>query len=193
MSQTRALSLGELSLGERMLQGAVLGSSDFASQLRRARVASVCPCGCASVGFVIDGTPARHGAIRVMAEYLYGPPESPLGVFLYERAGILAGLEVWNPRGGAAPRNLPVNEELRRVEATRLAQGASRRAMPGRMTPGRAAALGLLFVNGPVAVFLLGLPFLVNSLYADQPVVGAGSFLVGFVLAWLSWSFKSTS
>jgi len=59
------------------------------------------------------------------------------------------------------------------------------------MTPGRAAALGLLFVNGPVAVFLLGLPVLVNSLYPDQPVLGAGSFLVGFVLAWLAWSFTA--
>lgn len=191
MSQTRALSLDEHRLVERMLQGAELGSSDFASQLRRARVGSVCPCGCASVGFTIEGAQPRHGPIRLMAEYLYGPPESPLGVFLYERAGVLAGLEVWNPQGGAAPRNLPVNDELRRVGATRLAAGAPSRAMPGRMAPGRAAALGLLFVNGPAAVFLLGLPALVNSLYPDQPVVGAGSALVGFVLAWLTWAFTA--
>jgi hypothetical protein len=63
------------------------------------------------------------------------------------------------------------------------------------MTVSRAINLGLLWVNGPVALLLFGPLFVFagmigNGVVArEQNWVGLPVFLGGFVLAWLWWSF----
>jgi hypothetical protein len=58
----------------------------------------------------------------------------------------------------------------------------------------RAIYYGLLFINGPVILLILGIPtvsLFVLAIYKTSPVVILFGFLVGFVLAWLWWSFAT--
>jgi hypothetical protein len=103
---------------ERRLTGWMLehGATDaraFLPQLDRARVVSCCACGCASIDFEIAGgfRPAS-GAMRILGDFLYGEGDGLRGVFIFERGGVLAGLEVYSP-GGDTPAGLPAPDALR--------------------------------------------------------------------------------
>lgn len=64
------------------------------------------------------------------------------------------------------------------------------------MTVSRAIKLGLLWINGPVLVLLLGPPLVFTGLARHGVVarvhlwLGAPVFLAGFALAWLWWSLS---
>ena len=64
------------------------------------------------------------------------------------------------------------------------------------MTPVKAVRVGLLWVNGPLLLFLLG-PAAVFTRLASHPGfarthlwLGAPVFVLGFALAWLWWSLS---
>lgn len=109
----RPLTAAERVLARWMLDHGESGAEAFLPQLARARVVSRCPCGCASIDFAIEGEPAPSGGLRILGDFLYGPASSPMGVFAFERGGVLAGIEVWSPMGDETPRTLPVPEALR--------------------------------------------------------------------------------
>jgi hypothetical protein len=82
-------------------------------QLALARATSWrCPCGCASFNLAVEGRPIVEGHMRIVADFIFGPVDEPSGIFLFEKGGVLAGLEVYG-LAGDAPKSLPVSEPLR--------------------------------------------------------------------------------
>jgi hypothetical protein len=71
-----------------------------------------CQCGCASINFQIRGKPAAPPGVHPIAHFVFGGEESLSGIFVYEKDGILSGLEVYGLPGDA-PKSLPEPEELR--------------------------------------------------------------------------------
>jgi hypothetical protein len=66
-----------------------------------------CPCGCASIIFQIRGKPIAPRGVHPIAEFVFGKEDTLSGIFVYERDGILSGLEVYGLAGDAptvAPR-----------------------------------------------------------------------------------------
>jgi hypothetical protein len=74
-----------------------------------------CPCGCASINFVIAGRAPPDGGMNVVADFVYGEGEETKGVFVWETEGVLAGLEVWAVDNDA-PKTLPSPDELQPLE-----------------------------------------------------------------------------
>lgn len=110
----RPLTPEEASLVRWLLEHGGAAAAGFLPQLSRARVVSRCACGCVSVDFAIGGvTPPTADGLRVLADYEYrSAAGDPLGVFVFERAGLLAGLEVWSLDGRCIPATLPRVEQL---------------------------------------------------------------------------------
>jgi hypothetical protein len=90
----------------------------FIEQLSAAEVTPWrCPCGCASISFQIkDNEPAPPG-VHVLGDYLFGPEDAPAGIFIYESAGLLSGIEVYG-LAGDAPAELPREDTLRSFTAS---------------------------------------------------------------------------
>ncbi|MEI9941497.1 MAG: hypothetical protein WDO69_30120 [Pseudomonadota bacterium] len=100
---------------ERVLIGWMLRESSdgrFIEQLARARVVSGCDCGCASIHLEIDGCPPPAGGLRIIGDYLFGEGDELQGAFVFERGGVLSGLEVCG-YGSDAPARLPLPTDLR--------------------------------------------------------------------------------
>jgi hypothetical protein len=95
-----------------MLEHGTPAAADFLPQLERAEVVSRCPCGCASVDSEVAGLPKPSGGLRILGDYVFGAEAEVAGAFIFERAGVLAGLEVYG-MAGDAPRTLPSPESLR--------------------------------------------------------------------------------
>lgn len=76
---------------------------------------AVCPCGCASIDFKIEGLELPTGGLGILGDFLFGKGDELAGVFVFEQEGILAGIEVYG-LGGDAPKNLPNPSELRPFE-----------------------------------------------------------------------------
>jgi len=111
-SGNRALTEEERRLVRWMLEHGSPEAKQFLPQLELAQVTSWrCPCGCASINFAIDGRKAPPG-VHVLADFVFGDGDETCGIFVYAKAGILSGLEVW---GAAvdAPKSLPLSESLR--------------------------------------------------------------------------------
>jgi hypothetical protein len=88
-------------------------SAAFVSQLDEAEVTPwKCACGCASINFRIRGRPEAPPGVHPIADFVFGQDESLSGIFVYEKDGILSGLEVYG-LAGDAPKSLPRPEELR--------------------------------------------------------------------------------
>ena len=86
--------------------------TDYLDQLDRASVCGTCTCGCASFDLKIAGAPPPNGGMHVLGDFLFGDTENLCGIFVFERGGFLAGVEV---TGYAvdAPHSLPSPTELR--------------------------------------------------------------------------------
>lgn len=108
----RELTTDERDLTRWMLENGTPGASKFLEQLERARVCSVCPCGCASVNFKIAGLEEPTGGLRILGDFIFGEGDALAGVFAFEQDGILAGIEVYG-LAGDAPKHLPKRSELR--------------------------------------------------------------------------------
>lgn len=95
-----------------MLERGDPSGSTFLPQLERAAVVSRCPCGCASIDFEVSGMPEPSGGLRILGDYVFGDDADLAGAFIFERAGVLAGIEVYG-LAGEAPRTLPEPGSLR--------------------------------------------------------------------------------
>jgi hypothetical protein len=97
-----------------MLEHGTASAAGFLQQLAEARVVSRCPCGCASVDFSVRGAAAPPGeGVGILADFEYRTAEGHLcGAFVFERAGVLAGLEVWSVDGLSTPSALPEVSQL---------------------------------------------------------------------------------
>ncbi len=68
----------------------------FLSQLEKAKATSWrCPCGCASINLSIDSSPEPSGGLHILADFVFGSDTDLSGVFVFEKSGVLAGLEVY--------------------------------------------------------------------------------------------------
>ena len=91
-------------------------AAGFVPQLELARVVSRCPFGCASVNLAIAGVTPPPGPIGILADFEYRTAKGHLcGAFLFERAGLLAGLDVWSVDGQSTPSTLPSPSQLRLI------------------------------------------------------------------------------
>ena len=103
------------------------GSPDAAAFLPQLELAEVtpwqCPCGCASISFRIQCKPHPPPGVHPIAEFVFGEEETLCGIFVYEKEGILAGLEVYG-LAGDAPKFLPEPESLRPFDDWRKEENA---------------------------------------------------------------------
>ena len=114
----RPLSKAEYDLARWMLENGESGGRAFLSQLDRARVVSRCPCGCASVDFEVEGRSPPSGGLRILGDFVFGGDSDLAGAFVFERNGVLAGVEVYG-LAGDAPKTLPSPSALRPFAAER--------------------------------------------------------------------------
>jgi hypothetical protein len=109
----RELADHERRLVRWMLERGTPEAAAFLPQLESAEVTPrKCPCGCASIKFRIRGRPEAPSGVHPIADFLFAEGDRLSGVFVYEKDGILSGLEVYG-LAGDAPKSLPEPEELR--------------------------------------------------------------------------------
>jgi len=121
--EDRPLSGQETSLVRWMLEHGAPEAAKFLPQLPDARVASRCPCGCDSVNFSVAGVSPPPGVLGILGDFQFRTPEGHLcGAFVFERAGVLAGLEVWSIDGLTVPSTLPAIDKLEPLEIVRQAE-----------------------------------------------------------------------
>ena len=112
-SDSRPLTRAERELARWMLEHGNPGATAFLPQLEKAQVLNRrCPCGCASFDLEIAGLPIPTGGLRTLGDYVFGDETELAGAFIFERDGVLAGVEVYGMTGDA-PRELPTPESLR--------------------------------------------------------------------------------
>lgn len=110
---TRPLAEAEQYLARWMLEHGVPEALTFLPQLEQAEVTSWrCPCGCASINFRMKERPEQSSGIRVLGDFVFGEGERESGAFIFERGGVLGGIEVYG-FGDDAPEVLPTVDELR--------------------------------------------------------------------------------
>jgi hypothetical protein len=96
-----------------MLEHGTPEGKTFLSQLDRARVTPwKCECGCASFNLSIDGNVEPSEGLHLLADFIFGSEQNLSGIFVYEKSGVIAGLEVYG-LAGDAPKLLPLPESLR--------------------------------------------------------------------------------
>jgi hypothetical protein len=108
----RQLTVTEKHLIRWMLEHGKPEARAFLPQLEKAQVTPWrCSCGCASFNLSIEGFPEPSGGIHPIADFRFGADEDS-GIFVFERGGVLAGVEVFG-FAGDAPKLLPSPESLR--------------------------------------------------------------------------------
>ena len=50
--------------------------------------------------------------VNSLGDFIFGPDDAPTGIFIFESAGLLSGIEIYGLAGGA-PRELPREDALR--------------------------------------------------------------------------------
>jgi hypothetical protein len=108
----RDLTDEERTLARWLLEHGEPDTTPFVTQLGVAKVVARCPCGCASIDFEVEGRSPPSGHLRILSDYVYGDAETLTGIFIFERGGVLAGLEVYG-LAGEAPSVLPNAQQLR--------------------------------------------------------------------------------
>lgn len=116
--EVRPMSAAERELTQWMLKNRSAPDAErYLTQLDRAHVVSRCRCGCASLNFAVSGEPEPTGGLRILGDYVFGEKKTLSGAFVFEKNGVLAGLEVYG-LAGDAPQTLPRSAELRPFDAT---------------------------------------------------------------------------
>jgi hypothetical protein len=109
----RPLSPEEYRLARWLLEHASGDAGSYLAQLQEAEVAPYrCACGCASLSFQIKGFPEAPPGVNVLSQYFFGAIDELCGIFIYQNAGRLSGIEVFG-YGVDNPRYLPTPEMLR--------------------------------------------------------------------------------
>lgn len=74
----------------------------------RITVIDVCPCGCASIDFALDGTRPKPAGMEIISDHYWVDDNNHTGgVFLFAVSGQLAGLEVYSMDGKCDVSKLP--------------------------------------------------------------------------------------
>ncbi len=122
--EDRPLSAHEATLVRWMLEQGTASAARFLAHLPEARVVSRCSCGCGSVDLSVGGVvPPRNEPISILADFEYRTATGHLcGAFVFERAGLLAGLEVWSVDGLSTPSVLPAVDQLRPLGSVQQAE-----------------------------------------------------------------------
>jgi hypothetical protein len=109
----RQLTSAEEQLFRWMLENGNPEARAFLPQLEKAQVTpNRCPCGCASIDLSIDGFPEPSGGLHILADFVFGTGDDLHGTFVFEKNGVLAGLEVYG-LAGDAPKTLPSSDSLK--------------------------------------------------------------------------------
>lgn len=109
----RQLTSAEEQLIRWMLERGNPDARAFLAQLEKAQVTPYrCPCGCASIDLSIDGFPEPLGGLNILADFVFGTDNDLSGIFVFEKNGVLAGLEVYG-LAGDAPKTLPSSGSLK--------------------------------------------------------------------------------
>lgn len=109
----RSLIDAERRLVRWMLEHGTPEAAFFLPQLELATVTPWrCPCGCASLSFSIHGMPEAPPGVRIIADFYFKDEDAWSGIFVYEKHGILSGLEVYGLTSDA-PKFLPEPDALR--------------------------------------------------------------------------------
>jgi hypothetical protein len=110
----RPLSAQEMALVRWMLEHGTDAAVKFLPQLADVRVVSRCYWGCASVDFAVGGVvPPPGDRMGILADFEYRTDVGHMcGAFVFERAGLLGGLEVYSMDGLYTPTTLPTTEQL---------------------------------------------------------------------------------
>ena len=97
-----------------MLEHGSSEASLLLPQLELARATSWrCRCGCASFNIVLERQePSAASGMHVVADFVFGSDDRPNGIFVFEKGGLLAGLEVYG-LAADAPKSLPRSDVLR--------------------------------------------------------------------------------
>jgi hypothetical protein len=98
-----------------MLENGQYGTSVLIEQLSNAVVSSVCPCGCASFDLHVDGYPrSAEPGISIVADFMWDDADgNEMGIFVFTRGGVLAGVEVSDYTGSGDALTLPDPRNLR--------------------------------------------------------------------------------
>lgn len=87
-------------------------AKDFIPQLAKTLATDWrCSCGCASVNFAVEGFSEPSGELYVLADFVFDTGDNLSGIFVFQKSGVLAGLEVYG-LAGEAPKSLPLPESL---------------------------------------------------------------------------------
>jgi|SRR5580704_2675873 hypothetical protein len=112
-SNERRMTAEEERLVRWMLEHGDPEAKPFLQQLELVRVTAWrCKCGCASINFMVEGHTTQSVGLHPIADFVFGDDGEESGIFVYEKGGVLAGLEVYG-MSGEAPKSLPVPESLR--------------------------------------------------------------------------------
>lgn len=95
--EDRELSTRERELVHWLLEHGTAEAKSLLSQLPDAHVCSRCGCGCASIDIAVDSAIVPDGSgMKIVSDYQYRDDNGNLvGVFVFTRQGLLAGLEIW--------------------------------------------------------------------------------------------------
>jgi hypothetical protein len=111
----RPLTASERNLARWMLEHGTPEATGFLPQLERASATTWrCKCGCASFNLRIEGLPVAPPGVNTLADFVFGSDDDLKGIFIYEKAGILKGVELVG-YGCNAPATLPDVSDLRPV------------------------------------------------------------------------------
>lgn len=109
----RPLTDAERRLARWMLENGNPEGKAFLSQVEMAEVTPWrCLCGCASINFRIKGHPPAPPGVHDLGSFVFGSEKDPCGIFIFESADILSGIEVYGMTTDA-PNTLPTPESLR--------------------------------------------------------------------------------
>jgi hypothetical protein len=78
-----------------MLEHGEPTAREFLEQLAVAEVTPWrCPCGCGSINFQMKGRKPAPPGVRILGDFMFGPDDAPAGIFIFESAGLLSGIEI---------------------------------------------------------------------------------------------------
>lgn len=112
----RELTDNERTLAVWMLENGDDNAKSFLPELEKARVNRLCGCGCASIDFKIDGKEEPAGGIRILGDFIFGEGDETCGAFIFERDGVLSGIEVYSYGTMDLVKALPKPSQLRKYD-----------------------------------------------------------------------------
>ena len=114
IEEDRNLTREEFVVIRWLLEHAARDNSTFVEQLEFAKVVARCGCGCASVDFSINGVrPPVTAGMAMIADFQWHNEKGHLqGAYVFERNGLLAGLDLWSIDGQSTPDAMPPIDKL---------------------------------------------------------------------------------